>query len=170
MKLPTTPKKHQKHVDLDKVVIAVSKTRLDHVEVEAFTHFAKAVWYDTDHVKSHLERRLNQESLPLIRKRRLLYLVDRLRRFPCLTNQAAMALKSFIDCWSGLGNATTPSHRKVVAAQKNSDKLAAMWGLSEDASSLLSHVLEFQTRHYVDEHHLPSGYSEMQSCQSSPKT
>ncbi|WP_259679231.1 hypothetical protein [Pseudomonas vranovensis] len=149
------------HSVFDKVVVEVSKAPLDHLDQDAATRFAVALWYFSDAMTESLEQRLQHPGLAPVRKRRLLYLVDRLRRFPVLTPEKAAVMKSFVNQWRCL--ATTADSLAVRTAEKVNryDKVAVTWGLTEDVSGLMSKVLEYQTRHFVDAHALPSGYSEL---------
>lgn len=141
---------------LDKIVVKVSKVPLHKVAEHDFADFAMAVWFDTKTAKARIQKRLETPSIPPVRKRRLLYLVDRLRRFPCLDDHDAESLKQFVSGWQKLLG-TAGSGRRT--GSKTKDKLAKAWGVNEDASRLFSCILEFQTRHYVDEHGLRSGYA-----------
>jgi len=157
MSLATNPKTSARERDvLDQLVVKVSKVPLHRVDEVAFACFAKSVWFDSEHLKQKADLRLKDPGIPLLRKRRLLYLLDRLRRYPCLDDHDAWLLKQFVQAWekelSRIG-----SWRQTAAHTK--DKLAQAWGVDEDASRLFSSVLDFQTRHYVDEHKLKSGYS-----------
>lgn len=140
---------------LDQLIIKVSKVPLHNVNEEAFACFAKSVWFDTEHATARIQGRLNDPSVPLLRKRRLLYLIDRLRRYPCLDNHDAGALKHFVQMWERQ-LCSEGSWRQTGNHTK--DHLAQSWGVDEDASRLFSCVLDFQTRHYADEHKLKSGY------------
>jgi hypothetical protein len=166
MKPVTHTKTSKPRRDLSQVVVAVTKAPLDHLESTVLSRFAKAVWYETDEVYVYLEKRLSNPNLPQVRKRRLLYLVDRLRRFPCLTPEHATDLKRFVARWSSLANSVDRDLASRAARMNRYDKLAATWGLVEDVSSLMSKVLEFQTRHYVDEHRVTHGYSQLKRSHS----
>lgn len=149
------------HKIFDKVVVAASKVPLDDLEVEVATRFAVAIWYFSDAMTDSLEQRLLQPGLAPVRKRRLMYLVDRLRRFPVMEPSKASQMKSFVNHWHYL-TSTADAHVVRKAEKVNRyDKVAVTWGLAENVSGLMSKVLEFQTRHFVDKHALPSGYSEL---------
>ena len=156
MSLVTNSKaKARKHDALEQVVVKVSKEPLHKVDEDVFACFAKSVWFDTDHAKAKVHERLDDPALPLLRKRRLLYLMDRLRRYPCLDDHDAGLLKGFVQAWEKRLSAAGPWRQTAVHTR---DKLAQAWGVDEDASRLFSSVLDFQTRHYVDAHNLKSGY------------
>ncbi|MDR0281045.1 MAG: hypothetical protein LBJ37_24540 [Paucimonas sp.] len=141
---------------LDQVLVKVSKTPLHKVDEGVFACFAKSVWFDTGHAQARVQERLKDPAVPFLRKRRLLYLMDRLRRYPCLDDHDAGVLKQFVQLWEKQLS-TIGSWRQTAAHTK--DKLAQSWGVDEDASRLFSSVLDFQTRHYTDAHNLKSGYS-----------
>jgi hypothetical protein len=149
------------HKVFDEVVVAASKVPLDNLDPDVATRFAVAVWYFSDAMTESLEQRLLQPGLAPVRKRRLMYLVDRLRRFPVMAPEQASRMKSFVNHWRYL--TSTAGEHVVRKAEKVNryDKVAVTWGLAENVSGLMSKVLEFQTRHFVDEHALPSGYSEL---------
>ncbi|MNJ46201.1 hypothetical protein D3C77_413270 [compost metagenome] len=151
------------HKVFDKVVVAASKAPLDHLKLEVATSFAVAVWYFSDMLTDSLEQRLRQPGLAPVRKRRLMYLVDRLRRFPVMEPEQASKMKSFVDHWRYLATtAASQAVRKAVKVNRY-DKVAITWGLEENVSGLMSKVLEYQTRHFVDQHALPSGYPVLSS-------
>lgn len=152
-----------RHSVFDKVVIAASKAPLDHLDQDVATQFALAVWYFSDVMAESLEHRLQQPGLAPVRKRRLLYLVDRLRRFPVMEPEKASLMKSFVDHWRGLASTTHSQVARKAEKVNRYDKVAITWGLEENVSGLMSKVLEFQTRHFVDAHALSSGYSKLDS-------
>lgn len=170
MKQKANSKTNKNTNSLSHLVIKMTKYPLDNVDVVDFSRFAKAVWYETEDAVLKLEHRLKTPNLPPVRKRRLLYLVDRLRRFPCLTKEHASELKSFVYRWESLANSVNSKVANRAAKKNRYDKLAVNWGLEEDVSCLMSKVLEFQTRHYVDEHFLPSGYDHLNKKNSTNKS
>jgi len=149
------------HKVFDKVVVAASKVPLDNLEMDVATRFAIAVWYFSDAMTDSLEQRLRQPGLAPVRKRRLMYLVDRLRRFPVMEPAKASQMKSFVEHWHYLTSTADAQALRKAEKVNRYDKVAVAWGLAENVSGLMSKVLEFQTRHFVDKHALPSGYSEL---------
>ncbi|HDS1816785.1 TPA: hypothetical protein QEM96_001418 [Pseudomonas putida] len=146
-----------------RVVVAATKTSLEQIEKEVASTFAYAFWYANDAMCKTVADRLRAPGVAPVRKRRLMYLVDRLRRFPCLDPEQASKMKEFVASWSSL---SLSASRKVVerAVKVNRyDKLAVTWGLDENVSKVMSMVLELQTRHFVDEHDLPSGYTKLKN-------
>ncbi|WP_425929302.1 hypothetical protein [Pseudomonas sp. NyZ201] len=144
------------------LVVAATKGSLERLPKDAASQFAYAFWYENDAMCESVEKRLNTPGLPQVRKRRLMYLVDRLRRFPCLTPEQASRMKDFVSRWSKLSQDVSRKVSKRAAATNPYDKLAATWGLEEKVSHVMNMVLELQTRHFVDEHNLPSGYSKLE--------
>jgi hypothetical protein len=158
----TKPKPRNRTPDsLEHVLVMVSKAPLYKVEEDVFARFAKSVWYDTSRAKSKVQARLNDPVVPPLRKRRLLYLLDRLRRYPCLDDRRAGELQQFVRKWETQLVNAKPWRQ---SANHTKDKLAKQWGVDEDASRLFSSVLDYQTRHYVDEHHVKSGYKPLQQA------
>lgn len=147
---------------LHHVVVAATKGSLERLTKDAASQFAYAFWYENDAMCESVEKRLNTPGLAPVRKRRLMYLVDRLRRFPCLTPEQASKMKDFVSRWSNLSQDVRPQVSRRAATANPYDKLAATWGLEEDVSHVMNMVLELQTRHFVEEHHLPSGYSKLE--------
>lgn len=146
---------------LDHVVLVATKTSLDRLEKDVASTFAYAYWYANDVMRKSVERRLKAPGVAPVRKRRLLYLVDRLRRFPCMAPEQASAMKTLVSDWSDLSRSASRKAVTRAAKVNRYDKLAAAWGLEENVSRVMSMVLELQTRHFVDEHHLPSGYAKL---------
>ncbi|MFF7062480.1 hypothetical protein [Pseudomonas sp. NPDC008258] len=146
-----------------RVVVAATKGSLEQLEKEVAAAFAYAFWYANDATSKAIEDRLKDPTVARVRKRRLMYLVDRLRRFPCMEPEQASRMKDFVACWSDLSHSASQKVVERAAKVNPYDKLAVTWGLDENVSNVMSMVLEFQTRHFVDEHHLPSGYTKLKN-------
>lgn len=72
------------------------------------------------------------------------YLVDKLMRFNCVSNELKKQLGVLLE---SLKNTvvTSPANMK----KKGCEKLAQSWGLVSDLKLQVRQLLEFQTRHYV---------------------
>jgi len=81
----------------------------------------------------------------------------------------AAKMKQLVSEWQNLSRSV--SDKLVDRAQKLNryDKVAAAWGVAEPVEHLMSTVLELQTRHFVDAHHLPNGYAQLSSKHVAPR-
>lgn len=149
------------HDALDYLVVQATKGSLEKLDQGVAETFALIFWYKNEDMREALENRLKRPGLAPVRKRRLMYLVDRLRRFPCMKHEHAVQMKQLVSRWQDLSRHV--SGKLVEKAQKMNqyDKVAATWGLAEPVGNLMGKVLDLQTRHFVDAHHLPNGYTEL---------
>lgn len=154
---------------LDYLVVQATKMPLEKVDKAVAETFALLFWYRNEDMHEAVENRLKTPGLAPVRKRRLMYLVDRLRRFPCMKPEHAEKMKQLVGQWQDLSR--TVSDKLVGRAQKLNryDKVAAAWGVAEPVEHLMSTVLELQTRHFVDAHHLPNGYAQLSSQHVAPQ-
>lgn len=142
--------------------------RLTHVVDDSFSaapaqdfeDVAKTLWYSEENLVDVLnftmEHRLNDDE----QKRRLLYMVERFRRFGCVTHEKKKALRDFVQQWDHLKPHHFDDDSKRLVESHRLEELAFSWGLKEDLSSRLQDVLHFQTRHYADSQRSRNGYSE----------
>jgi len=154
---------------LDYLVVQATKMPLAKVDKTVAETFALLFWYRSEDMREAVENRLKTPGLAPVRKRRLMYLVDRLRRFPCMKPEHAAKMKQLVSEWQNLSRSV--SDKLVDRAQKLNryDKVAAAWGVAEPVEHLMSTVLELQTRHFVDAHHLPNGYAQLSSKHVAPR-
>ncbi|MCE0937452.1 DUF3106 domain-containing protein [Pseudomonas kurunegalensis] len=146
---------------LDHLVVQATKTSLDKLDKTVAEAFAILFWYKNEDMHEALENRLNKPRLAPVRKRRLMYLVDRLRRFPCMKPEQAEQMKKLVARWRDLSQGLSAKLVEKAQAVNRYDKVAATWGVAEPVSSLMNMVLDLQTRHFVDAHHLPNGYAKV---------
>ncbi|MFJ4056565.1 hypothetical protein ACIPZC_24385 [Pseudomonas sp. NPDC089743] len=150
---------HDLHVrqELDYLVVQATKIPLEKVDRAVAETFALLFWYKNEDMHEALEDRLKTPGLAPVRKRRLMYLVDRLRRFPCMKPERADQMKKLVAKWQSLSR--NVNERLLAKAQQLNryDKVAVAWGVAEPVGHLMSMVLELQTRHFVDAHRLPNG-------------
>jgi hypothetical protein len=85
-------------------------------------------------------------NLSRMEKRRLLFLVEKFRRYSCSTVSRRQQLKSFADRLS-----TDQLHHTSQTSQLV-DPLAKKLGLNEDLNHLKPQLLSMQTRHYTYPH------------------
>lgn len=125
--------------------------------VENLTEFALLIWYSDDLRAQDVMGELVGHD---VAQRRALYLIDRFRRYPCLTSARAAKLKSFVSEWASLKvslvSGATPNLKKGCVL----DKVAREWGLDEDIVAKIKPVLFYQTRHYASSVAARSGYEE----------
>lgn len=124
-----------------------------HAEIETFVEFALLIWYSDNLRPEEVFRDLGGDETS---KRRAIYLIDRFRRYPCLTDERAEALRLFVMGWDSLKRETKVQRKDNSI--KSLDKLALEWGLDEDVVLLAKHVLKYQTRHYAATVGMRTGY------------
>ncbi|NUG82562.1 hypothetical protein HUN33_21580, partial [Acinetobacter bereziniae] len=83
-------------------------------------------------------------NLNTLEKRRLVFLVEKFRRYSCSSVSRRQQLKSLAD---NLSLQTPPLKSNQLV-----DPLAQKLGLDEDLNHLKSQLLTLQTRHYHQEH------------------
>lgn len=126
-----------------------------------FEVVAKSLWYSEDDLVGAMNFAMLNKLQNDDQKRRLLYMVERLRRFGCVTHENKKAMKGFVEKWSELKPSELDNHYKSLVDNHRLDELAFSWGLHEDLSLRLQDVLHFQTRHYADSQKNRHGYSEL---------
>lgn len=140
-------------LEIDRAIVRVTKQSLADARPDDFACLALGVWYEPELTMASVVRRLRVQGVPQCRKRRLLYLLDRLRRYPCLTDDAAKAWKALVAEWRA--RFPIQSIRSNIIVK---DHLSRSWSVYEDASKLFEHVLQYQTRHFVAEHKFRNGF------------
>ena len=86
------------------------------------------------------------KNLSRMEKRRLLFLVEKFRRYSCSTVSRRQQLKSFADRLSANQLHYTSQTSQFI------DPLAKRLGLNEDLNHLKPQLLSMQTRHYTYPH------------------
>lgn len=143
-----------------KLLEDVTREGLRHASVESLAELAKLLWYGQGDLVPVLEDEVSKRLRHVDQKQRALYLVDRLRRFPCVPRDKAAVLKAFVSSWSTLKPAArSPQASRLLAAHRL-DRLAFEWGLEEDVSPQMKEVLQYQTRHYAATQGVRTGYSD----------
>lgn len=138
----------------------VTQQRLSQVASGSLVELAKHLWYDERDLVPVLQREVAGKLLAPEQILRALYLVDLLRRFPCVPANKAARLKSFVSSWSSLKPVERSPRATQLVARYQLDKLAYEWGLEEDVSRQMQDVLAFQTRHYAATQDVVTGYSD----------
>ncbi|MCO6057854.1 hypothetical protein NG726_14390 [Pseudomonas sp. MOB-449] len=138
----------------------VTQQRLSEVASGVLAELAKQLWYTDRDLVPVLQRELTSKLRGPEQKLRALYLVDLLRRFPCVSEEKAAHLKGFVSRWSSLKPAERTPRATQLVSRYQLDKLAYEWGLEEDVSKQMQDVLAFQTRHYAATQDVKTGYSD----------
>jgi len=137
----------------------LASSPLAQASVDTLVEFALSIWYAESFSAREVLEALQGD---IMAQRRAVYLVDKFRRYPCLTKKRAAQLKSFVYGWSSLklGVYSDPIVQLVVTHKL--DKLAADWGLDEDVTLQAKNILKCQTRHYAASLGIVTGYSEFE--------
>ncbi|MDE2036855.1 MAG: hypothetical protein KGI95_27635, partial [Pseudomonas sp.] len=75
----------------------VTQQRLSQVASDALVELAKQLWYEERDLVPVLQREVAGKLRKPEQKLRALYLVDLLRRFPCVSTEKAARLKGFVS-------------------------------------------------------------------------
>lgn len=134
-------KRHTGHV-LSVALETLTKSPLNQADSEALHKVATEFWYSKNNLSAELNEFL-REKRSHVELRRAGYLLERLTRFSCVTDdrlsEAAKGLERFQHF--ALGSNVQNSNRRV-------DALAARWGLDEGLGPKVQELLPYQTRHY----------------------
>ena len=147
---------------------SVTQQRLSQVASGSLVELAKQLWYEERDLVPILQREVAAKLHEPEQRLRVLYLVDLLRRFPCVPAEKAARLKDFVSSWSSLKPAEHSPQATQLVSRYQLDKLAYEWGQEEDVSKQMQDVLAFQTRHYAATQGVTTGYSE--SARTTPAT
>lgn len=128
---------------------------------ELLAELALIVWFADDAVES-IQYILSNDMAGCtgLMRRRALYLVDRLRRFPCITNEKATLLKALVTSNDFLKPAFFTKKADRLLSGSRLERLAYDWGLEDDVGRQMKDVLELQTRHYVQALGVKNGYAD----------
>jgi hypothetical protein len=88
-----------------------------------------------------LEQAWNENEL-----RRAGYLIERLTRFPCLSDERAEIALAGLPCWFAH---LRQENNKIEASSRRIDALAISWGVSEGLGLKAQVLLPYQTRHVL---------------------
>lgn len=129
------------------MLVHVTERKPSAVSSVHLSKLAWLVWHEHRDRLPEVQEALS--SLTDLRKKRALYLLDSLRRYPVVPDDRAAKLKTFLLSYSRL-KPKEPSEqvRKLLQSYKL-DKVAADWGLEEDARKKFQTLLPFQTRHFA---------------------
>ncbi|KIK83130.1 hypothetical protein [Pseudomonas sp. W15Feb9B] len=130
------------------------------IRVDSLADLAKQVWYGEIDLAPPLQHVLASTQRNAEEQRRVLYLIDRLIRFPCIRRSRAMRLKGILEQWAQLKPLHPSDDAARLFAEHKLDKRAFEWGLEEGVSLQMKEVLKYQTRHYAASLGVTTGYSE----------
>jgi hypothetical protein len=122
---------------------------LSQADDDALVSLAHQVWYEHSSMESELRRFLasHPEELAV---RRAGYLLERLTRFPCATDdrvRETLQALSLLIC--GFPRAAEGHEAAQVRLRDRRDELALSWGLNEGLGLKVQTLLPYQTRHYA---------------------
>ncbi|NBF01787.1 hypothetical protein GV819_05735 [Pseudomonas sp. Fl5BN2] len=135
----------------------LASSPLAQASVDTLVEFALSIWYAESFSAREVLEALQGD---IMAQRRAVYLIDKFRRYPCVTKKRAAQLKSFVYDWSALKMGVHPEPLIQLVITHKLDKLAADWGLNEDVTLQAKNVLIYQTRHYTASLGIVTGYSE----------
>ncbi|MCL8307621.1 hypothetical protein [Pseudomonas putida] len=121
---------------------------------------AVVVWYGDIALLQGFSEIARNPSIDDASKKKALYILDTLRRYPCVSAERKQVAKEII-----LKNIVLKSRSGDSLAEERVktfmlDRLAFEWGLSEDVSALMKDVLPYQTRHYAATQNAITGFND----------
>lgn len=143
-----------------KLLMHTASAGFHSTSAQTLAELAKQLWYSPHDLVPDLQSEVSSKLQEVDQQRRALYLVDRLRRYPCLPDDKAAHLKEFVSCWAFLKPATPSKRASEMVASHRLDKLAFEWGLEEDLTAQMKEVLQYQTRHFAAKQGVRTGYNE----------
>ncbi|MGN8277499.1 hypothetical protein [Pseudomonas sp. SMN5] len=132
------------------------------VAEESLADFAKQVWYGELDLVHLLRKHLVRPDTADEQRRRLLYVIDRLIRYPCILRSKAAQLRTVLNEWDELKPPQPTLEAAELAARHMLDKKAFEWGLKEDITPQMKAVLKYQTRHYAATLGRITGYTKLE--------
>ncbi|MEM8718370.1 MAG: hypothetical protein AAGE84_03545 [Cyanobacteria bacterium P01_G01_bin.39] len=123
-------------MSLDQQFRKAVSSPLDTLSAEDLKPIALAVW--------HEDYAPNLNDMELHELQRAGYVVDRLMRFNCVSNDRKRELMGLVKDVKE----TLPQESLKILVSQNVEPLARKWNLSEDISRAIQALLPYQTRHY----------------------
>lgn len=133
--------------DVRQMLAQVTERRPSAVSSVRLSRLAWLVWHERRDRLPEVQEALS--SLTDLRKKRALYLLDSLRRYPVVPDDRAAKLKTFLLSYSQLKPKEPSAQARKLLQSYKLDKVAADWGLEDDARKKFQALLPFQTRHFV---------------------
>lgn len=134
---------------LSQALDALSRSPLSEADDGALIRAAHEIWYEHSSLESEL--RLFLSDCPdEVRVRRAGYLMERMTRFTCLSDErASEALYSLRLLLNSYRSQEQVDRQPGLRLRERRDDLAAIWGLSEGLGLKVQILLPYQTRHYA---------------------
>lgn len=120
---------------------------------------AVAVWYGDIVLLQGFSKVAKDPNVDDLSKKKALYILDTLRRYPCVSAARKKAAKQIISENTVLKGRSGDPFAEVRVKEFLLDRLAFEWGLSEDVSALMQDVLPYQTRHYAATQNTITGFN-----------
>jgi hypothetical protein len=122
---------------------------LDQADDETLVSLAHEVWYEHSSVDSELRLFLARDP-DEVAARRVGYLLEKLTRFPCATDDRAVETLTAL----ALLSQRFPRQDELdppegVRLRDLRDELAVSWGVNEGLGPKIQTLLPYQTRHYA---------------------
>lgn len=134
---------------LSQALDALSRSPLSEADDDALISAAHEIWYEHSSLESELRLFLSH-SPDEVGVRRAGYLMERLTRFTCLSDErASEALYSLRLLLHRYRSHDQVDRQPGVRLRERRDELAAIWGLSEGLGLKAQILLPYQTRHYA---------------------
>jgi hypothetical protein len=132
--------------DVWQVLVRVTDRKPSDVSAVQLSKLAWLVWHERRDRLPELQAAVS--TLTDLRKKRALYLLDSLRRYPVVPDQRAASLKNLLLSYAQLKPQAPSEHAKKLLSSYKLDKVAADWGLEDDARKKFQALLPYQTRHF----------------------
>lgn len=137
-----------RHV-LSETLNTLGQDPLDQADDEALVSLAHEVWYEHSSVDSELRLFLARDP-DEVAARRVGYLLEKLTRFPCATDDRAVETLTAL----ALLSKRFPRQDELdppegVRLRDLRDELAVSWGVNEGLGPKIQTLLPYQTRHYA---------------------
>ena len=133
--------------DVRQMLAQVTERRPSSVSSLQLSKLAWLVWHERRDRLPEVQEALS--SLSDLRKKRALYLLDSLRRYPVVPDDRAAKMKTFLLSYSQLKPKEPSDQARKLLQSYKLDRVAADWGLEDDARKKFQMLLPFQTRHFA---------------------
>lgn len=151
---------HPNHADFYNSLVRLVSSPFKEQDSQNLILVAVGFWYGDIALLQMFSEMAQDTSFDRNAKKRSLYVLDTLRRYPCASTERKNAAKNIISIH--LRFREPPCEPSVAEMVKDFrlDKLAFEWGLTEDISTLMQDVLHYQTRHYASAQNTVTGFNE----------
>lgn len=133
-------------LDVWQLLVRVTDRKPSDVSAVQLSKLAWLVWHERRDRLPELQAAVS--TLTDLRKKRALYLLDSLRRYPVVPDQRAAGLKNLLQSYAQLKPQALTEHAKKLLSSYQLDNVAAEWGLEDDARKKFQALLPYQTRHF----------------------